>query len=376
MRKNIIYINMKSTFSCLLILVLNIQIQAQSLPMGVKDLLIHKRDSSYKRAFLQDYVTFHLEIRNWQDSLLQSTYASNPIVKYISEYQTPEEYEYQDRGYLYDILRISYQGDSITYIIDSNDYFTFINRKRPEFVPEGTDLKFTLNILKIETEDQYKRAVEVKEYEQLQVDLELMREYVRANKLRTRKASSGLWAAYLDTDTVDETIERRTPEDGNLVRVQYKGMLLDGTVFSNSEWDGEPLEFPVGQKVMIQGIEQGIKLIEERRPAVLLIPSGLAYGETGVPDQIPPNTPIVFEIEILEISSFNISGSEPKDFSDPEENIVVNDDTQDSEKNEDVVFENKDDIDKYNEKYIKDLRKQQKKQIKEIKKRNKKLKNR
>lgn len=377
MRKNMNHYILKSVFVLLIILPLSIQSQAQALPLGVKEIVVHKRDSSSKKAFLRDYITFHLEIRNWQDSLLQSTYDDKPIIKYINEYQSVDEYEYQNRGYLYDILRISYLGDSITYIIDSNDYFKFINRPRPDFVPEGTDLNFTISIINIETEAKRKKAVEVKEYDQLQVDLELMRAYVRANNLRTRKASSGLWIAYLDEATVDETIERSLPEEGNLVRVNYKGMLLDGTVFSSSDWDGEPLEFPVGQKVMIEGIEQGITLIEEGRPAILLIPSGLAYGESGVPDQIPPNTPIAFEIEIVEISNYNIIIAEPGELDNSEDVVVENNDIQNPENNaEDFVFENQSDIDKYNEQYIKDLRKQQKKQIKEIKKRNRKLKNR
>ncbi len=85
------------------------------------------------------------------------------------------------------------------------------------------------------------------------------------------------------------------------VTVHYEGRLLDGAVFDASKPRGAPFSFTIGAGKVIKGWEQGLvgmKVGEVRR---LTIPSDLAYGATGVGDVIPPNSDLIFEIELLAV---------------------------------------------------------------------------
>lgn len=88
--------------------------------------------------------------------------------------------------------------------------------------------------------------------------------------------------------------------EGDTVSVHYIGTLQSGQQFDNSYLRGEPFEFTVGEGQVIQGWEQGILDMKVGGQRILVIPSDMAYGESGV-GPIPPNATLVFAIELLEI---------------------------------------------------------------------------
>ena len=90
------------------------------------------------------------------------------------------------------------------------------------------------------------------------------------------------------------------PEPTDVVRVHYKGTLLDGTEFDSSHGRGEPAMFALAQ--VVPGWQEGIALMPVGSKYRLWIPSELAYGELGTPNgEIGPNATLVFEVELLEI---------------------------------------------------------------------------
>jgi len=90
-----------------------------------------------------------------------------------------------------------------------------------------------------------------------------------------------------------------SPNKGDMVKVHYKGQLLDGTVFDSSYKRDEPIEFKVGLGQVIPGWDEGVMLLSKGDKARFVIPSGLAYGESGAGGVIPPNATLIFEVELL-----------------------------------------------------------------------------
>ena len=89
---------------------------------------------------------------------------------------------------------------------------------------------------------------------------------------------------------------------GANVSVHYKGQLLDGTVFDSSYKRKQPLEFSVGIGQVIAGWDEGILLLKVGDKARFVIPSNLAYGESGAGGVIPPNATLIFDVELMGIN--------------------------------------------------------------------------
>ncbi|WP_170108205.1 FKBP-type peptidyl-prolyl cis-trans isomerase [Flavobacterium sediminis] len=107
------------------------------------------------------------------------------------------------------------------------------------------------------------------------------------------------------------------PEPGTSVKVAYSGFFNDGKLFDSSnpevaklfgrydlrrEQSGNygPIESTIGQHRFIAGFAEGVDLLHYGEKATLFIPSKLAYGEKGAGGGlIPPNTDLVFEIELV-----------------------------------------------------------------------------
>ena len=89
-----------------------------------------------------------------------------------------------------------------------------------------------------------------------------------------------------------------TPSDSDVVKVHYTGTLLDGTKFDSSVDRGEPLEFPIG--AVIPGWTEMLKLMKVGEKVTAWIPSDLAYGPRGRGPQIPGNSMLIFEMELID----------------------------------------------------------------------------
>jgi FKBP-type peptidyl-prolyl cis-trans isomerase len=90
-------------------------------------------------------------------------------------------------------------------------------------------------------------------------------------------------------------------KSGDKVKVHYTGTLLDGTKFDSSLDRKEPFEFTLGAGGVIKGWDEGVVGMKKGGKRKLTIPSDKAYGTRGSPPKIPPNAPLVFEIELIEI---------------------------------------------------------------------------
>lgn len=94
-----------------------------------------------------------------------------------------------------------------------------------------------------------------------------------------------------------------TPNAGQTCVVHYTGWLWEngakGNKFDSSVDRGRPIEFPLGQGRVIKGWDEGIASMKVGGKRTLLIPPQLAYGAPGRPPVIPPNSTLLFEVELV-----------------------------------------------------------------------------
>lgn len=90
-----------------------------------------------------------------------------------------------------------------------------------------------------------------------------------------------------------------SPKLQDKVKVHYHGTLIDGAVFDSSVQRGEPIVFPVG--AVIPGWVEALQLMKVGDKWQLVIPAKLAYGEQSPSPAIPPNSVLIFDVELLGI---------------------------------------------------------------------------
>jgi FKBP-type peptidyl-prolyl cis-trans isomerase FklB len=124
-----------------------------------------------------------------------------------------------------------------------------------------------------------------------------------AKKVGVMTTASGLQYEVLAEGT------GKKPKATDNVEVHYEGKLTDGTVFDSSVARGQPASFRLDQ--VIPGWTEGVQLMKEGGKTRFAIPSNLAYGEMGA-GTIPPNSVLIFEVELLKIAKEEAQKSDVK----------------------------------------------------------------
>ncbi|RKP34741.1 fk506-binding protein 2 [Dimargaris cristalligena] len=92
-----------------------------------------------------------------------------------------------------------------------------------------------------------------------------------------------------------------SPQPGQTVYIHYTGTLKNGSKFDSSRDRGSPFSFVVGRGQVIRGWEEEVPKMKQGERAKLTISPEYGYGARGFPPVIPPNSDLIFDVELLDI---------------------------------------------------------------------------
>lgn len=183
-------------------------------------------------------------------------------------------------------------GDSATVWVPVEKF-----QRRPPGFDQASYYVVRMVLQEVNSPTVQQRRLQHARFEEVQAQTkDLVRDY-GAGKLegRLKETASGLRYLILKPGEGPVARPRQT------VWVHYLGMLPDGKTFDESFRKGDPLKFILGRNLVIQGWDEGIALLNPGAEAVFFIPPHLAYGETGAGDRIPPNSELVFFVELEKV---------------------------------------------------------------------------
>lgn len=247
-----------------------------------------------------------LERPGHTDSMLANTAVMGGPERILMKKPSKEENDIVSKTMREVIYKMS-KGDSAIFTIpvDSIDEKIKANM---DFLKQGGSLKWNLTIAEILSKeafhDKQKEAqVQLEEYlvkikqdnaEQAVKDSIIITDYAKKNNLNGTMLPSGLYYV------ITKEGEGAFPMPNELATVDYKGYLVNGTVFDNSFERGQPIEVPLGMGRVIPGWDQGLLYFKKGSEGKLLIPSYLAYGKQGN-ERIPENSVLIFDIKMVDI---------------------------------------------------------------------------
>lgn len=250
-----------------------------------------QRQGDYPKA--EDYVIVRVE--TWLgDTLLSSTSAMGGSREI--QIPTPERMPKRVPPF-FDAIVLMTRGDSTTVLqpVDS-----LIRKLTPQRFHDEKYLRFDIVLLDFmsaaerDRKKQEETAVMEKRLTEVEAQTQQLAKDFKKGKLKDQleKTRSGL--QYIVHEPGTGTLIAK----GDNVSVHYYGCLMNGEKFDESFSPNMPLPFVAGEGQMIAGFDEGVLLLRHGARATLFLPARLAYGQEGAGDVIPPNSDLIFYIEI------------------------------------------------------------------------------
>lgn len=205
------------------------------------------------------------------------------------------------------------KGDSIIIRQSADSIIKSSQGNVPPFIKKGGFIVSSFKVLDVldTKEDAEKANVAIMErartrdsirgIEQTKKDDKLIAEYLAKNKITATKTALGVYVETIAPGAGEK------PAAGQQVSVKYTGMNLEGKKFDSNVDTSfghiDPYTFVIGQQGSIAGFEDAVKQLSKGGKIKAYIPSALGYGAQGSPPRIKANEILLFEIELLDITT-------------------------------------------------------------------------
>jgi FKBP-type peptidyl-prolyl cis-trans isomerase len=187
-----------------------------------------------------------------------------------------------------------HSGDSVEIKVIADTFYnkTFSN-PLPDYIAKGSVVSLFFHVQEALTQNEIEQKSKAQNAPLIKADSLRLKKYCAGLK-GVKKLPNGLRYKMLKPN-----VKGVLTKNGSMVSVKYKGWLIEGDVFDEN-LTGEPFKFVLGMKQVIQGWEQGLRLMKTGETCRLIIPWYLAYGSHGN-GPIPPFTSIIFDVQLLDI---------------------------------------------------------------------------
>ena len=209
--------------------------------------------------------------------------------------------ESRERGDMSAVLGLMSAGDSAVMALSVDTVMAMMKGQPvPPYLKRGEYIMYTIKMLSVKDAATAEQEKKDKAAQQVKIDDQLMRDYFAKNNLKPVKTNSGMY--YLVTkEGTGAGIKK-----GQSVSMNYTGTFLDGKAFDSNidtafHHAGQAFTVTAGTGSVIPGFDEGMQLLKKGGKGKFYIPSGLAYGEQGGGQVIPPNSVIVFDVEVTDV---------------------------------------------------------------------------
>ena len=242
-----------------------------------------------EKAFAGDFITIKLEYRTQNDSIFFSGLRKVKL-------NVPTDDASVDHCFM-----IMGQGDSASFVVPANKFFNnTLKRSLPDFISENEIIKINVRLIEIQSGKEFLK--EKKQFLSWSADLshqenQLLLQFIEEEKPDIQAKPEGFYMISLKNGN------GRKVHKGDHIWVHYEGKFLNGKFFDGTYRSKEPVDFIYGEQfVLISGLEHALSYMSEGEKAMIILPSGLAFGEKG--DDfgiIPPYTSLIYTLDLVKI---------------------------------------------------------------------------
>lgn len=274
------------------------------------------KDAPGKTAAMGDVMELHLYAK--VDTVPGQALVLADTRKQMDGKPVPERVqEVKEKGQFQAVFAMLSAGDSAVVHVSCDTLLATLpeNAKQnlPSWLKKGNTIEVTVSVVSVKPAEEYQkeaqakqeemmREMKEKEAQQMPADDKMLQEYFTKNNIKAEKTASGLYY------TIVKKGSGANAKPGQMVSMNYVGKTLEGKQFdANTDDNFKPLPgkqvftFPLGQGQVIKGWDEGVALLNKGSRAKLFIPSPLAYGAQAMGPELPANSILVFDVEVVDI---------------------------------------------------------------------------
>lgn len=260
---------------------------------------IHHIDLEGAQPQAGEFAYFHYDLRI-DDSLLDGSRTRGFIPK--MEIPQPKNEDKNNPSPVLEAVKEMSVGDSITLIYPMDSL-----PQKPAQFPDAKYMYYDISLKQIKTKAQFKEEERIereqkeeqarqKQIQESEIGARMVKtaDDYKNGKLDKQIKTTELGLKYI----IHKQGTGKFPTPGEKINVDYYGVLSNGVMFDNSYKRGKPYQFGFETGSVIPGWDKGLALLKKGGKMTIFIPPGLAYGKTGSPPVIPPNSELIFYMEL------------------------------------------------------------------------------